>query len=358
MQGFRRKCLYCPEEFDPKKGEGDHVLAARLFGEFEGDIRFRGVCTGCNNSFGRYEQLIAQSSPIGFYRRVVRPNLGRRSKRGSLVQKGVSGSKPPLFTAEFDGRTVLVHSDPNDPENLIPVDHLALQDVDGATHFIPLFAGMTAERLREQIARSGAKEMKEASFQCEPSQVDQVKSILAEVYPKAAITEEGQTVAGNYSLRARVKFQFSEQFFQGIAKIAFHYYLIHNRRGFSGYEDIFAQIRDFILTGGDPEQFFDNAEHRFAIPFGKTAREGEGVLCPAQWCHLITAIEDAGPIVVRVQLYVGPGAIPPPMHVTLGRLKSRIQLPVGAFGHHYIYETGRTGRFAGRVTPVEMLRCQ
>src|SRR4051812_10061502 len=41
------KCIYCSRFFNPLKGQGDHVLASGLFGEFEGDSTFRGICTRC-----------------------------------------------------------------------------------------------------------------------------------------------------------------------------------------------------------------------------------------------------------------------------------------------------------------------
>ncbi len=58
----RRRCIYCPKEFDPSRGEGDHILPAAL-GEFRGDVRFRGQCPSCNNVIGRFEQQVVQSGP-------------------------------------------------------------------------------------------------------------------------------------------------------------------------------------------------------------------------------------------------------------------------------------------------------
>src|SRR5438105_4823171 len=49
----RRRCIYCPKEFDPSRGEGDHILPAAL-GEFQREVRFRGQCPSCNNTIGHF----------------------------------------------------------------------------------------------------------------------------------------------------------------------------------------------------------------------------------------------------------------------------------------------------------------
>ena len=347
-------CIYCGERFDPTRGEGDHVLPSRLFGEFEGDGRFRGACTNCNNQFGRYEQVLSQSSQLGFYRRVINPNLGRRANRGGLLQRGAHGNPRPQTTAMMGNRRLLVATDPNDPTNITPVDHLSITATNGEVHHVRLFAGMTVDRLREDIEDLSIGEFKEVAMDCDPAVTDQLVSLIQQMFPDWRFEQRGDTEPGTYRLHSTTRFQFCGAYFQGLAKIAFHYYLVHNQNGFLGCEPEFAEIRSFIQNGGNPDSFFHSSGREFAVPYGP--QPNGQVLCPADWCHVMAAMDDGGPVVVYMQLFVGPGAIPPPNFVTLGtpaRCEVRAR---GAYGHVYRYDNHRHDRYAGAVIAADLFR--
>jgi hypothetical protein len=349
-------CIYCGKPFCPLKGQGDHVLPSRVFGEFRGDRPFRGVCTSCNNDLGRFEQQVAQASPLGFYRWVVKPNLGRRKHRGDVRQRGALGAPAPRFTATFGSTTVLAFPSSDNPLDLDPVDQVVIVDTGGKEHQIRLFPGMSAQRLRCEIEQLGVGDLKEAWFQCDPSVTDQYKALVAQVYPATKIAEEGQIQPGDYRVPTRIDFQVTDAYFQAIAKIAFHYYLVRNRRGFRGSEPVFAELRDFIRNGGDARRFFRTSGRKFEVPFGRTSTGG--IVTPKGWCHLFAADETEGMVVVYLQLFVGPQSLPPPTYVTLGEIDSRIVLPTGVWGHVFEYDSTPRGRYAGRVveasfTPVQ-----
>lgn len=113
------KCIYCGRFFNPQRGKGDHILPGALFGEFEGDVRFRGVCSKCNNSFSPHEQILAQATPLGHLRGIVQPT--RRGRQGGMRQRGAHGSKAPRFIAFAEDHGEIVHPHEDDPRNVSPV---------------------------------------------------------------------------------------------------------------------------------------------------------------------------------------------------------------------------------------------
>lgn len=147
MSSKATKCIYCGRFFNPTKGQGDHALTLRVFGEFQGDKTFRRACRRCNNAFGRNEQQLSQSGPLGFYRAIVRPNLGKRKRRGSYRQLGALGAPPPKCNMRFEDQSLIVKPSPQDPRDAEPLDQLVILDEGGNEHHIRLFKEMTVESL-------------------------------------------------------------------------------------------------------------------------------------------------------------------------------------------------------------------
>lgn len=349
-----RKCLYCGQCFEPTEGAGDHVLPSGLFGEFEGDSTFRGCCQRCNNHLGRHEQVLSQGSPLGWYRWHVKPNLHRRRKRGSLRPRGSKGASAPVFTMEHRGRTLLVNPSDENPTDVSCVNQLVIRDGEGRDHHVRVFPNMTKERLKSEIDRLSITTRKSIFVDCEQHLTDHVLELLRELHPAIQIVEQQGIGPCNRKVRGKAVFRFDVRYFQALAKIAFHYYLMHGRRGLSGHEELFAPVREFIRDGGDPEVFFHDSGKRFTLPFCKN--EAGQVMVPDNWVHVLALNEHKGRIVVLLQFFVGPEAAPPPIYITLGSLRGHPALPaaVGAKAHLYWIDQGRSDRFAGRVEEVPL----
>jgi hypothetical protein len=158
-----------------------------------------------------------------------------------------------------------------------------------------------------------------------------------------------------HQVRGRTEFVFSCDAFRGLAKIAFHYYLVHNKRGYRGDEAEFHAIRDYIQNGvGDYEQFFDRPGPEFAMPFGETS-PGRGTT-PGNWCHILAAHEVEGDIVVYMRFFAGPGCEGQAQQVSLARIRSQIIFPDGFWGHVYHYEGRPDDRYSGIVERARLHR--
>ncbi len=166
---------------------------------------------------------------------------------------------------------------------------------------------------------------------------------------------EGQVIqVGTHRVRVHAEFRVTVAYFQAVAKIAFHYYLVHSRRRYRGDECHFAGIRDFIMNGGDKDRFFRASGRLFKQPFGKTRF---GTVTPDKWCHFLAADETQDLAVAYVRLFVGPRALPPDHYVTLGNIESTVVVPSFVWGHVYQYDRGvRSRRFCGRVVEGALTR--
>jgi hypothetical protein len=343
-------CIYCERPFDPTIGEGDHVLPSGTFGEFRGDRRFRGACRACNNSFSPSEQVLAQGTPLGFYRQIVQPTR-RRQGRGL---RGTRGARRPEFRAEHAGWTILVHPDDDDPRNCGVYSQIVVRDSAGHDHPIPLYPNMPGTRLRQELDRAGIEEVREAVILCSEEEYDYLCKMLQAEFPTSRLEppESLEEPTGQQLIRG--EFSVSVAYFQALAKIAFHYYLVHNRRGYRGSEPAFQPIRDFIRAGGDRDQFFHSGGRTLLSPIGRLPNGNRQTA--AQWSHWLGAVEDAGSAVVHLQFFAGPEYAPEPTFVTVGEFPSRVIVPGAAWGHVFLYDDTETGRFSGRVVDAEMTR--
>lgn len=328
-------------------------MPSALFGEFKDDKRFRGACSRCNNECGKFEQVLAQSSPLGFYRRLVNPNRGSRAKRGT-TQQGARGNPAPKTTSLIDDCQILVQHDPIDPMSVNIVDQLIVTSKGRGVFHIRLHQDMTEATIRGRINSLLSDDVTEIAFHCEDSLSLRLLPILRERFPDWSFEEKAGMEPGNYSIKSTTRYQFSTEYFQALAKIGLHYYLAHNRRGYQGSELAFDGIRRFIMNGGESDLFFVASKPHIALPFGHSI--GESRVCPAEWCHVLVATEDGGSIKVFMQLFAGPGFIPPPITIALGDVQGRIILPVGVFGHVFQYERERLDHYAGRMIEASISR--
>jgi len=344
------KCIYCGKAFDATRGAGDHIIPAQL-GEFRGDVRFRRICPKCNSRIGRSEQQLLQCGPENFFRDIVNPAAPPGRRRGRSRVKGALGAASPEFTIDRDDHRELVQPSRDHPQDARPVDQIVIHDGAGGEHHIRLFPRMRPEQLRERVRSRGVKEVSIAWLSCDEGKWPTYVDLLTRAWPKTRFEERPPIEPGVHRVRVGVKFTVNDHYFRAIAKIGFHYYLAHSRRGFSGDEPCFKGIRDLIMDGGNIDQFFHSRGGRFVLPVDvKTA----GLTAtPAQWCHVLAADETAGVAVAYVRLFVGPGSIPPPHYVTLGSFPSEIISPSYVWGHIYVYDTDQApSGFAGHVGPA------
>jgi hypothetical protein len=117
-----------------------------------------------------------------------------------------------------------------------------------------------------------------------------------------------------------VDFTVTERYFRDLAEIGFHYFLFQISR-YTGAEDIFKDIRKFIMTDG-PLDRIDNFVRRYN---GQLLPELQMGLKPSEWFHLTTAEVDEYNLSSRIQLFVGPEYLAPIWRIQLAKNPSPIK---------------------------------
>ncbi len=345
------KCIYCAATFDSSAGEGDHVLPAAL-GEFKDDVRFRRICPLCNSRVGAFEQQVMQSGPEGFFRTIVKPASKRLRRRGGGRQRGAMGASAPKSQFQWDGWSISGGPSSDDPLGVSPFDQVVVRDGQGRDHSIRLFPRMRKKQLQQQVEQLAISSVREIRCFCSnESDLKDYSNLLEAVWPHLRMEgpDKSRIEPGVYEVAIHREFRVKDPYFQALAKIAFHYYLAHSQRGSRGDEPAFADIRDFIMNGGNRDRLFRDSGRFFADPFPPVSK-GIGAVVPANWCHVLAANETTDVAVVYLRLFIGPNHLPKPVHVTLGQINSRVHVLRPVWAHAYVYEpVADSSRFCGHV---------
>lgn len=348
------KCIYCGSPFDPTKGQGDHILPVQL-GEFRKDIRFRRICTSCNNRVGRSEQQFLLCGPESFFRDLVKPKIPKKRERGRSQVKAAMGVPGPQSTIDHGDHRELVRRAKDNATNVFAVDQIVIHDDQGEEYFIKLFTGMCPEDLKNRITKLGIRKIDKTWLHCDTDRWSEFTRLMKKTWPKSKVRSLPGREAGITHVNGRITFKATDHYFRSLAKIAFHYYLTHSRRGFRGDEQCFDPIRNFIMNGGDGDAFFKQPIPKFLMPFGETP--SGGVKTPKNWCHVMAADETDKVAVVYIQLFVGRGCVPRPHYIKLADINSIITIPDSTWGHVYLYDKSPSSdRHAGQVEQAEITR--
>ena len=338
------RCIYCGDLVDTSKHQGDHIIPAAL-GEFRNDERFRHICITCNNEIGKSEQQLLRCGPERIFRDIVVSSSSRsRGKKRGWV--GAGGAPPPQVQTLTQAGTLSVEA-AEDTSHFRPYDQLVVCSEDGTEHEIRLYPEMSVADLRQRVSSLGVGVVG-ARINCDERNEDAYSKMLKEIWPTSEYQRLSTTEPGQSRVLLRGRFQVNDRYFRAYAKIAFHYYLVHSVRC-KGDEDEFLPIRQFIMDGGDADQFFVSGG-----PFQHT----DPNMVPSWWCHVLAASEKTSVAIAYVCLFRGPQSKGIEYTVRLGTLPSRIIVPNASWIHAYKYDrpvpdTGKVGTVTqGSITWV------
>ncbi|MFN0137478.1 MAG: hypothetical protein ACKVS9_15345 [Phycisphaerae bacterium] len=235
------------------------------------------------------------------------------------------------------------------------IDQLVIIDRQKGEYHLELRPEMTVLNLKRRIAECGYEPSERTFLHADEKNWPHYVALMQEIWPSVSVEERCSLDRGVHRVAGRISFVFHVDYYRAVAKIAFHYYLLHTKRGVQGTEPEFGAVRNFIRTGGDHKPLYDARGARFALPFGQM-RDGQTAL-PGIWTHVVAADESAGTAVAMVTLFMGPTRMAPIYHIRLATLASRILVPNAQFAHSYLYDAcDSCGTHAGRVVPVATCR--
>jgi len=243
-------CIYCRNEFDPSKGQGDHIVPA-AFGEFVGLKRFRGACRQCNQAIGQSEAQLIRCGPEAVLARGANPPARRRRDRKGRC--GAMKAPPPAFvTIDDDGVEWIAKPNDDDFGITTRIDQIVVFDDRGGQYPVLLDSKMTVQAVRKKINSLGIEgRMDKIRIRGSPEFYSWFSRIAKQLWPKSELNGLPGINPGYRPVLVKQTLEINNHYFRALAKIAFHYYLCYNTSGVRGDEPQFNRIRQFIRYGSD-----------------------------------------------------------------------------------------------------------
>jgi hypothetical protein len=341
------KCIYCGA-VNPTWARA-HVMP-RLMGTFKNQptLKFR-VCAECDREVGQCEEILAKSSIEAVLLRSI-GIVGRHERRSSPFRRGHSGLPPICMTAKVPGYEHEVRTEPiGDSHNVDIIPQLILFGKGGKREDVAIenpdcISLKEWEILFKKFAGGRVKDLDMVGMN--QNQIDRIVRCLHSFglrfdMPACATIPPFQ---GSATVHGSVAYD--ERYFRSLAKIAFHYFLLHSHT-FQGCEPEFDGIRRFIRYGDGRETDF------IAKGGGPIAYDLSGADRPPYYGHVLRTDDSAEGIAVGVLLFIGHDYKPDWHKVILSRRKPQAK---EEFGHYYRYlDHRRPKQWDGVIEELKVL---
>ena len=322
------QCIY-PGEHGVMSEE--RYLPAAL-GKFKGYQPLLGrVCRPCNTHIGdTVETEFLRTGAIVFFRWLVGVG-GRDGLPPSPFYRRAAGIDPILMTGRAPGFAYdLLFEVVPGTEDVYPLLQVVFEhELLAQSRAVPIHDRMleNPERLMELLREWGLDRAKPIRAFATADEIPRMGELLRNLgYPPPADWAVTEFPAQKIALVAEVTV--SSAHFRAVAKIGFHYALKMFPE-LTGLEPEFGSIKDFIWAGtGRADEFVRQRSDQFVRNFRN--------MRPTKWMHILAVERTYEVILAHAQFFAGPGIVPPPYVVRIGRSPSRIVSRREARAHYFV----------------------
>ena len=293
-------CLYCPSEANSR----EHPLPA-AFGEFENAPLLHGrICRDCNsNRLGILDEQLARCGPEAIMRRYFQVEGRSTHEKVNLHHRGSAGGGRIIAKAYDKTLGQEVELELQGGRQARQLCQIVITEPSGKTHHLPIAPDLRdPKKLRAEFDKLRVVDVASATVQlvCDPEETQWLHPLLKAVWPDVTFGES-QLGASNFEQGATFDIRVNLRYFQGIAKIGFHYFLTQFPQ-FDGSEPCFADVRSFITRQGGPAQLANEFIGERPGPLLGNMKDGAR---PAGWvAHVLTAEITADACLAHVQFFV------------------------------------------------------
>lgn len=340
-------CIYCRKHGQLSR---EHYLPACLgsFRNFE--PLYEKLCGECNGKIGRLEEQFCRCGPEAFFRIHIGIGGRKHHEKPSPFYRGSAGGHRIEVKVRHPTREVDIYCEMvPETEDTVPARQIIVQDQDrnGKLHAILITDNIKdPQDLEKELEDRGLSKVRFVESWCDPNEQDLMKKVCS-IF-KEEINWDNTVPYHDRRRQLHVAtITVNERYFRTIAKIAFHY-LLKQFPHFTGFEDEFAGIKDFIMNGGDQDRWI----RQFRGPFVEDLKNGQTT---KSYCHLLSLEKNQHKIYSRLQFFVGPKGIPPYYGVLIGNVPGIIDYPLMA-GHQFVYfdKPDQEG-YIGRMDPMRTI---
>ena len=343
------RCIYCSNEDKPSRED----YLPRCLGTFQGYQRLLNkVCTRCNNSFSDIEREFCRRSPEAFFREWIGIEGRKHHTRFLPFRTSRSHPAPLIMKGRFPGEQFEVLWEVNRGKcSIRELTQLVLKDSNGTYHQIPITEDMKHPNdLAAAIKNRGLENYECVRCTADTAEMGRVEQLVSSLLPDARVKWINPGVEGT-RVQVTLESIISSSYYRAISKIGFHYFLKHYPR-FSGAEEEFQPIRDFIRFGGKVESFVNPDPRQIIANLQRGARLKD-------YGHFLAAEVDHRNIRARLQFFLGADNVPIAWIVRIGKNPSRISTPPEQIGHLFSYHPHKDNtnkRFDGEIEQATTIR--
>jgi hypothetical protein len=339
----QKTCIYCGRS--DIKFCRSHVLPRGLGSfQYQPTLQER-VCSECDTEIGKSEDRFIHNGIAPFFRNKV------GIKGRSAFNRKHFGKRPIEAKAVDPITKYEILTEPSeDGRNYQSLPQMVLDDLNGHHARITLFGkgDITADVLKKEIHQTGLiGKLKVTCFGISKEQEDHIMFLLGIT---EVVTDNGEEGISMLPAKVTAELTCDKHYFQAIAKIGLHYYLMVEQTYHNGSESILGPVRRFIRYGaGDIESFVKQQRGHLTADTAKGLR-------PKFYSHFFVGHINNNEIIVNLQFFVGPDCYPAYYRVQLAINPFGIAIHPISFGHHYVYwdpeERHKHPGFHGVVQPL------
>jgi len=342
-------CIYCGQKDNLSE---EHYLPRGL-GKFRGYEPLKGrICAECNNVFSPLDEQILRSGREAFLREILGIEGRRRKgeKRPSPFLRGSAGAPPLLMETMHPKHNIKIYLEViRGTRTARPLRQLVLLDQGGQWHGIRIPDHMKeSSQLRAELHSRGVERILVGHILLnEDTERTWIEHLFSDFKADGPI--EWSTTGDDeetYDAKIVVTTTVTQNYFRGLAKIGFHYFLCHIKH-FRGSEDAFEGIRNFIKNGGTTEDFLEERSDQVIEQLKL------GCYRLNCWGHILVAEMDYQMLRAKVQLFVGPEFLAPVYIINLGRNPLRIDYSECKAHFFRYFEAGEVDGFCGEVEKIK-----
>lgn len=341
-------CIYCNIREATSK---EHYLPACLgnFRNFE--VLTDKLCSICNNKIGIIEEQFCRCGPEAFFRRMI-GFKGRKThiKINPFYRGSAGGKRIVMMTDHPTYDCHLFCETAEGEENAYPARQVIIRDKN-----LKYFSILISENIKNpndfkvELDKLGGCDFEPVEiWALSEDDIQWIKDLL--MGAGLAIPCTNEISYGDFKdQKFVITFTVNDNYFRAIAKIGFHYFLA-NYKQYTGFEVEFYGIKNFIMNGGNPDNWVRQIEGSFVyglVP-GKTTTN--------RYAHLMSVDKGENSIWSNMSFFVGPKGLPSYYYrVCIGKDPSKIiyNQPVG---HQFVYfETEDAEGYVGRVDPMRSI---
>lgn len=298
------KCVYnqindCCKGTCSFRGE-EHVLP-RGFGDFKGYLSLRRiVCDDCNNKLSKYDEILLRAPSLETILRVNHGIKGRKThrKKDPFHERTHGYSPLNVFVQGSEGKPIfleLLADNKARPRRDLIFKRRSEPGHDDVLIPLPIsYSIETREKLLECVSKAGYRpeELESVSCPAGAGEEDFIRLVSETFDIPLERMQEGAFREG-VPTTVTAEIHLPPEYYQAIAKIAFHYYLACDPQ-IDGFNLIFTGIKRFIWEGGDFGTYFSSSI--CLIPTHEIPDE-------SPWGHTLSTFWNETKIVSQVHLF-------------------------------------------------------